>query len=53
MGETTRRFRRRLDDKPIRVWTRRAVWFALGFVSALAYSAIGIWCAEHLHRVPR
>ena len=40
MGETTRHFRRRLDDQPVRVWTRRAVWFALGAAAALGYVAV-------------
>lgn len=40
MGETTRHFRRRLDDKPVRIWTRRAFWFGLGVVAALAYVAV-------------
>ena len=52
-GDTTRIFRRRIDDRPARVWTRRAFWYALGFVSALVYSSVGIWIGEHLHRVPR
>ena len=39
MGETTRHFRRRLDDQPVRVWARRAWWFALGFATALGYVA--------------
>jgi len=40
MGETTRRFRRRLSDRPAHVWTRRAMWFALGAATALAYVAV-------------
>ncbi len=39
MGETTRRFRRRLSDRPAHVWTRRAFWFGLGVGATLAYVA--------------
>lgn len=53
MGETTRRFRRRLDDQPARWWATRLAWFVAGAVAALAYSAIGHLLAEGLHRVPR
>jgi len=40
MGETTRHFRRRLDDQPVRIWARRAFWFALGAAAALSYVAV-------------
>lgn len=37
VDDDTRRFRRRLDDRPVRIWARRAFWFALGALAALAY----------------
>lgn len=40
MGETTRRFRRRLDDQPARVWARRAAWFFAGALTALGYVGV-------------
>lgn len=53
MDDDTRRFRRRLDDQPLRWWATRLVWFVAGVVCGLAYSGIGMWLAGHLHRVPK
>lgn len=53
LDDDTRKFRRRLDDQPVRWWTTRLAWFIAGVISALAYSAIGHMLAEGLHRAPR
>ena len=53
MGETTKRFRRRLDDRPVRWWATRIAWVAVGFALGVLYAAFGLGLVEGLHRSPR